>query len=190
MGYDISLVDRKTRETLLLKNAFYKRGSNVRANVDANGNLHQIPEQEAYLSITYNYSGYYYEATDGDERFWDEDKENRGLNGLNGKTAAESIKMLTDMLERIRSKYLVDGEWTSGDRIKYKYFDEKGNEIDPIYAITHHIPKTEVEEHYTVSEGDTSNYWEETAANAMNSLQQLLYMAVECSTLDCVWEVC
>lgn len=98
--------------------------------------------------------------------------------------------MLTDMLERIRSRYLVDGEWTSGNRIKYKYFNEKGNEIDPIYAITHHIPETEVEEHYTVSEGDTSDYWEKTAANAMNSLQQLLYMAVECSVLDCVWEVC
>ena len=61
---------------------------------------------EAWLNVTYNYSQYYRDATDGDDRFYGEDREgkytNLGIRGIYGKTGAESIPMLKDMAERIQ----------------------------------------------------------------------------------------
>lgn len=49
MGWDVELRDRKTGNVKMLKNPFYKRGSNVRADVGPDGQLHQIVEAEADL---------------------------------------------------------------------------------------------------------------------------------------------
>ena len=40
---------------------------------------------------------------------------------------------------------------------------------------------------YTVSEGDTSDYWEETAANAISALYKLIALAE--LRPDGVWEI-
>ncbi|WP_196810153.1 hypothetical protein [Butyrivibrio sp. WCD3002] len=64
------------------------------------------PTAEAWLNITYSYSRYYYDAAEGDNRFYGLDCNgnytNLGIRGIYGKTALESIPMLNDMAERIQ----------------------------------------------------------------------------------------
>lgn len=69
-------------------------------------------------------------------------------------------------------------------------YDENGNIIkDPIRAITSNIPHTSKEIEYSISEGDESNYWEATAANAIKPLRMMIHMAVEhISNENAVWE--
>lgn len=75
------------------------------------GKLVPAEQTEADIDITYNYSRYYYEATDGDIRFAHEKvsvycaDETQGpaeteydIRGLYGSTSAESIPMLMDMI--------------------------------------------------------------------------------------------
>lgn len=75
------------------------------------GKLAPAEQTEAYIDITYNYSRYYYEATDGDIWFAHEDvsayhadetqgpaETEYGIRGLYGSTSAESIPMLMDMI--------------------------------------------------------------------------------------------
>lgn len=193
MGWDVELQDRKTGHTKMLKNPFYKRGSNVRADVGPDGQLHQIVEAEADLSITFNYSSYYYEASEGDDRFLvqeDESFENYGLRALHGKSVYDSIPMLVDMITRIQAKYKNEhGEWLTTERSETVCYDESGKKIDAIQAMFHEIPYTEKEVIYQVNEGDTSNYWEATAANAIASLTQMLHMATDLIAEDCVWSI-
>ena len=86
------------------------------------------------------------------------------------------------MIERIKKKYMDQGtgEWSVTKRKKVHFYDENGVEYkDPINAIINSLPYRKEEEIYEVSEGDTSNYWEGTAANAIIPLMDMLYMAVE-----------
>lgn len=75
------------------------------------GKLAPAEQTEANIDITYNYSRYYYEATDGDIWFAHEDvsayyadetqgpaETEYGIRGLYGSTSAESIPMLMDMI--------------------------------------------------------------------------------------------
>ena len=75
------------------------------------GKLAPAEQTEADIDITYNYSRYYYEATDGDIWFAHEDvsayhadetqgpaETEYGIRGLYGSTSAESIPMLMDMI--------------------------------------------------------------------------------------------
>lgn len=77
----------------------------------ATGKLAPAEQTEADIDITYNYSRYYYEATDGDIRFAHEDvsayyadetqgptETEYGIGGLYGSTSAESIPMLMDVI--------------------------------------------------------------------------------------------
>lgn len=193
MGWDLELQDRKTGNTLTLKHPFYKRGSNVRADVGPDGRLYQIEEFEADLSITFNYSPYYYEAGNLDDRFLiteDGETKNGGLRALNGKGVYESLSMLSDMIQRIQHKYQdADGNWLETTHKKLVYYDEQGNEVKDFGAIVqgHYARQEEVE--YIISEGDTTDYWEATAANAISSLTQMLHMATDCLQQDCVWSV-
>ena len=97
----------------------YVRTGNLRAVTDpVTGKLVPAQQTEADIDITYNYSHYYYDATDGDIRFVHEEvstyyadetqgsaETGYGIRGLYGSTPAESIPILTDMIERIKDKY-------------------------------------------------------------------------------------
>ena len=195
MSYDISLINKNTKQPLLLHHPQYLRGGMVPKEL-SNGELVQAMNTHAELNITYNYSRYYYEASDGDERFFvtneNGEKKNGGIRGLYGKTAAESLPMLTDMIERIKRKYMDQetGKWSVTKRKKVHFYDENGIEYkDPINAILNSLPYRKEEEVYEVSEGDTSNYWESTAANAIIPLMDMLHMAVEhLSDEEAVWD--
>lgn len=75
------------------------------------GKLAPAEHTEADIDITYNYSRYYYEATDGDIRFAHKDvsayyanetqglaETEYGIRGLYGSTPAEPIPMLMDVI--------------------------------------------------------------------------------------------
>ena len=112
MSYDIELKNKVTGETAKMRHPQYVRGGTVRAVMDERtGQLVQAEQVEADINITYNYSHYYYEATDGDIRFAHDKvsayyadgttgpvKTEYGIRGLYGKTPAESIPMLIDMI--------------------------------------------------------------------------------------------
>ena len=115
MSYDIDLKDPVTGKTIE-----FDKPHNMR------GGTYQVGgTSEAWLNITYNYSGYYYDATDGDERFFgktnddydDEKPRNLGIRGIYGKTGAQSIPMLNAMISRIEEKYKKDGVCNSLGRI-------------------------------------------------------------------------
>ena len=200
MSYDIELINRKTKQPLLLSQPQYIRGGTVKAELDENGNLIQAKKTEASINITYNYNHYYVEATRDDRRFFKQEADaegnvmesSAGIRGLYGKTAAESLPMLTDMIERIKRKYMDQetGKWSVTKRKKVHFYDENGVEYkDPINAILNSLPYRKEEEVYEVSEGDTSNYWESTAANAIIPLMNMLHMAVEhLSDKEVVWD--
>ena len=184
MSYDISLKDPVTMETLHSK---FKH--------EMTGGTYAIGgTDELWLNITYNYSHYYYEATDGDSRFAHDEvscyysdgttgpiETEYGIRGIYGKTGAESIPLLNDMIKRIGEKYKVNGKWITTKRTGIRYKDERGKEIeayDAIYRLANKDPFVTKEEYeYEVDEGNTEGYWEPTAAKAIRPLYQLLAMA-------------
>lgn len=185
MSYDIELIDKNTKKTISMNRPQFVRSGTVPAAFDATtGKLVQIAQCDASINITYNYSHYFYEATENDERFAHIDYNNEvdyGIRGLYNKSAQESISMLKDMISRITKKYTDDkGNWLVTKRTKYRYFDKQGNEIkDPITSIINRDEYISKEETYNVSEGDTSNYWEATAANAIESLWNMIFIATD-----------
>ena len=142
-----------------------------------------------WLNITYNYASYYYEVTDGDERFAHREVSyynsdgtegpivtEYGLRGLYGKTGAETIPLIKDMIRRIEEKYKKDGEWITTKRDKTSFY-QNGKEVDYVYGVMHAdecIRKDYVED---VSEGPNEDYWEPTAGNAIKPLYQLIALA-------------
>lgn len=194
MSYDIRLRNRKTNQPEMLQHPFYLRAGTVRAEVNPHtGKLVQAKETEACINITYNYGRYYREAADGDSRFVIREENgdlSYGIRGIYGKTPEESIPMLLDLVSRITAKYQgPDGDWLVTDRVKQHYFDPDGHEVaDPMIALLHKVNLTIQEEPYQISEGDMSNYWEATAANAIAPLLQMVHMAVDCFACDCVWD--
>ena len=116
MSYDIRLKDPVTDETLDLPVKHVMTGGTYQADYnERTGTFSPRPISEAWLNITYNYSHYYYEATEGDSRFAHDEisayyadgttgpvETEYGIRGIYGKTGAESIPMLEDMLERIQ----------------------------------------------------------------------------------------
>ena len=181
MSYDISLKDPVTKETIEITEPHFMRGGTYRVGGTT----------ELWLNITYNYSHYYYEATDKDPRFAHDEvscyyadgtkgpiETEYGIRGIYGKTGAESIPMLEDMIQRITEKYQKGGEWIETERTKARWYDENGNEVqDPFNMILHGKQVTKEEYTVIVSEGDTDDYWEETAVNAIKPLHQLIAMA-------------
>lgn len=192
MSYDIKLVDPITKEPLHTKMKHDMRG----------GMYAMGGTTELWLNITWNYAHYYYESTDGDPRFAHDEisayyadgttgpvKTEYGIRGIYGKTGAESIPMLKDLIERIESNYKDEnGEWKSARRKRRVVYDEDGNQtkMDVFEAVRDNIKYTVKTEEYDISEGDTSNYWEETAANAIRPLHQLIAMAQ--IRPDGIWE--
>lgn len=120
--------------------------------------------------MTYNYANYYYDVAEN------------GIRTIYGKFGAESIPILQGMIDKILAKYKPDGKWLNTERTLYRYYDNNGNEItqdEYMKAIIHSSAKGYRTEDYTVtiSEGDVTDYWMDTAANALRPLYQLLTMA-------------
>lgn len=91
------------------------------------------------------------------------------------------------MVKRIEEKYKTNGDWIITKRIKSHYYDKNGKKITtPGSFILSHEEIKEVKEKYTISEGDTSDYWEATAANAITALKNLMHIAVELP--DGIWK--
>ena len=191
MSYDIRLVDPVTKEPL-----------HTKVNHDMRGGMYAMGgTTELWLNITWNYAHYYYEATDGDKRFAHEEvtgytngkpdgmKTEYGIRGIYGKTGAESIPMLEDMINKIESTYKDEnGDWKTARRKRRVVYDEDGyrTKMDVYEAARSNIKYTVKTEEYDISEGDTSNYWTDTAANALRPLHQLIAMAR--IRPDGVWE--
>lgn len=194
MSYDIDLVHKDTRETMKLPCPLFVRGGTVPAAVNpTTGRLEQAPTEEASINITYNYASYYYEATDGDDRFRVVDEDGNvsyGIRGLYGKSASESFVLLRDMIHRIQEKYQnPDGTWKMAERTRTRWFDEAGREVHDAFAPRLRGQKLRKEtETYLISEGDVSNYWEATALNAMLPLLHMRAMAALFVLDDCVWD--
>lgn len=180
MSYDIRLTEPSTGATIDLPFEHCMTGGTYKASY-FDGNFEPLPDREAWLNITYNYSSYYYEATENDPRFAHDVISayyadgtigpvvtEYGIRGIYGKTGAESIPMLQDMISRIEEKYRPNGEWISSMKMTYdpKTCEENGEK--------------------EISEGNTSDYWMDTAANALKPLYQLLTMAK--LRPDGVWE--
>ena len=196
MSYDIRLKNKATGETARMKHPQYVKGGTVRAVMDERtGQLVQAEQIEADINITYNYSHYYYEATDGDIRFAHDEvsayyadgttgtiETKYGIRGLYGATPAESIPMLIDMIEKIKAKYTDEsGEWIDTERTKTVYY-KNGRQISEkhfIDAIMHKDYDETKEVKYMVNEGDMSDYWQATAANAIKPLQDMIVMATD-----------
>lgn len=196
MSYDIYLKERVSGETIQLPVKHVMTGGTYQADYDpVTHTFSPAAIQEAWLNITYNYGHYYYEATDGDPRFAHDEvsayyadgtkgpmQTEYGIRGIYGKSGAESIPMLKDMLARIEQKYKVNGEWISTDREKRRYLDVKTRKELDFWKdiLDKHLPEDAyVVEEYTVSvnEGPNEDYWEPTAANAMKPLWQLIAFA-------------
>lgn len=192
MSYDIYLKDPVTMETLHAKFTHEMTGGTY-----AIGGT-----DELWLNITYNYASYYYEATDNDPRFAHDEiscyyadgttgpiETQYGIRGIYGKTGAESIPLLTDMIKRITEKYKKDGKWIITKRKKVRYKDLLGNELKDHEVFVRLINNEQVfKEEYEeeICEGDTEGYWEPTAAKAIHPLYQLISMAY--MRPDGVWD--
>ena len=173
MSYDIRLVDPVTKEPLHsdvpheLRGGMYCVGGTT----------------ELWMNITYNYAPYYREATDGDARFANDGYDGGvryGIRGIYGKTGAESIPMLKDMIVRIEERYKKNGEWISTKREKKRYYDEFGVEISHSDAFSKALHDEVVySDSYEVevNEGPDTDYWEPTAANAISPLYKLIALA-------------
>lgn len=194
MSYDIDLINRQTKETIQMTRPAFIRSGTIPAALQSDGTLRPCKQIDASINITYNYGHYYREATECDERFAHTDADGEveyGIRGLYGKTALESLGMLTDMCHRIQERYTDEnGKWLVTKRKKVKYFDKDGHEIkDSIGAILHGVEHTTEEYEYEVSEGDTDNYWEATAANAIEALLNMMLIATDSLTNpDAVWD--
>ncbi|MBR1711313.1 MAG: hypothetical protein IJ719_21245 [Clostridia bacterium] len=122
-----------------------------------------------------------------------------GIRVLNGLSGAEAVPVLEEMIRRIKTKYKnPDGTWVISKRERTYFINRKtgqreGEDFIPLIAFLDMKKKcltdeeaakrfTETyEEHsepYEMDEGsDGGSYWEETAANAIRPLYQLIALS-------------
>lgn len=184
MSYDIYLTEHASGETILLPIKHIMTGGTYQADYDEiTKTFSSARVSEAWLNITYNYSRYYYEAAQGDGRFYgkednsDEKCRNLGIRGIYGKTGLESIPMLKDLASRIEAKYKRNNEWITTHRKETIYRDFGGQERHPIEILVHALDYSKEEIELDVYEGISSDYWMPTAGNAVKPLYQLLAFA-------------
>lgn len=180
MSYDLTLVDKKTGVTLELQHEHQLHG----------GTFVVGGTKECWLNITYNYARYFYEAADGDERFMNKAGENIGINALAGVSGLDSLPMLIDLTCRIISKYQKDGKWIKRMVEKRVAFYD-GKEILDDSERTRLIAQGKTLDYadvdYLLDEGDTRDYWQATAANAVEALKGLIALAQ--ARPDGIWRV-
>ena len=109
----------------------------------------------------------------------------------NTESAACMERLPMDMIEKIKQNYTDEnGEWIETERTKTIYL-RNGKEIserEEIDAILHHTYDEKKEIKFMVNEGDMSNYWTATAANAIKPLLDMIVMSTDNLTeKDVVW---
>lgn len=126
MSYDITLKDPVTHEIIEFDEPHQMKG----------GMFAVGGTTEAWLNVTYNYAQYYYDATEGDDRFfgqlWYDKPKNLGIRGIYGKTGAESIRMLHDMICRIEP---MPDEKCDDPNCKGYWKPTAKNAIKPLYQL-------------------------------------------------------
>ena len=133
MSYDIYLKDPVTNETIEFDTPHQMRV----------GTYQLGGCTEAWLNVTYNYSKYYYDATEGDDRFFGilkddngvskfQQPRNLGIRGIYGKTGAESIRMLHDMICRIEP---MPDEKCDNPEVTGYWKPTANNAIKPLYQL-------------------------------------------------------
>ena len=91
------------------------------------------------------------------------------------------------MTSFLNEKYKKKGKWITTKRKTTIYYDRNGNKIDDVLVLLHKPPDVKKEEtELEVNEGDTSDYWLATAANAIKPLYQLIALAK--MRTDCIWD--
>ncbi len=176
MSYDISLKDPVTGEVAEVPGHLMHGGTYKADYHPETGIFTPSLNTEADLNITYNYASYYYEVY-----------EEKGIRTIYGMTGLDSIAVLEKMIFFINDKYKKKGTWIVTKREKTVYYDENGKEIEEFNVmIGKVIPARKELVEFEVNEGDTSDYWMETAANAIRPLYQLIALAK--MRPDCIWE--
>ena len=176
MSYDIHLKDPVTVETATVPGHLMTGGTYKADYHPETGTFTPALNTEAELNITYNYSGYYYETYKED-----------GIRIIYGMSAIDSIPVLKKMIFCIEEKYKKNGEWIVSNGRETVYYDKNDNEVDLcdiVFENAVYERKEEIE--IKVSEGDTSDYWLATAANALKPLHQLIALAK--MRPDCIWD--
>ena len=97
MSYDISLNDPVTGEVLQI-DPHIMTGAIYPAEY-VNGQWVPMPCSDAELTVTYNYSKYYYEAVED------------GIRAINGMSGADSIQLLNEIKSHILASYKDDSDW-------------------------------------------------------------------------------
>lgn len=176
MSYDISLNDPVTGRMAEVPGHFMIGGT---YKADYHPETHTFTpalNTEADLNVTYNYSRYYEEVY----------PEN-GIRTIYGLSGADSILVLSNMIEKLEEKYKKASEWITVKRQIQVAYDEKGNAIeDLLKAIESGIKYSWRDETVDWYEGPDSDYWRSTAANAIKPLYQLLALAK--MRPDCIWD--
>ena len=176
MSYDIYLKDPVTEKTAEVPGHLMHGGTYQADYHPESGTFTPALNTEAELNITYNYGHYYYEIY-----------EEAGIRVIYGVSGFDSILMLEKMITFLIDKYKKNGEWIRTKRTKTIYYDKNGKEIEGIVALTNKIKQVREEVvEFEVSEGDTSDYWMDTAANAIKPLYQLIALAK--MRPDCIWD--
>lgn len=175
MSYDISLNDPVTNEPASVPGHLMHGGTYKADYHPETGIFTPALNTEAELNITYNYGRYYYEAYP-----------EKGIRTIYGMSGYDSIEVLEEMIEVLCTKYKKNGEWIKTKRTKTMYYDKNGEEVDHASII---FSKNEYEREERIEievyEGDTSDYWLDTAANAVRPLYQLIALAK--MRPDCIW---
>lgn len=175
MSYDIDLIDPVSKEIAkvpghLMIGGTYKADYNPETcafTPDLNN--------DASLNITYNYGRYYYEVFDS------------GIRHIYGMSGAESIPVLNEMINKIREKYMIDGQWIITKRERQIFFDKFGKQIiNPFACIGSDDQYTSTVVVVDVSEEPNDDYWTATAGNAIRPLYQLIALAT--MRPDCIWD--
>lgn len=176
MSYDIYLKDPVTEETAEVPGHLMRGGTYMADYHPESGTFTPALNTGANLNITYNYGHYYYEVYKED-----------GIRAIYGKSGLDSIPILEGMIAHLEKKYKKKGEWITTKRNKTIYYDENGNEIDGMIAFIEKITPVRKEDiEFEVSEGDTSDYWLDTVANAIRPLYRLIALAK--MRPDCIWD--
>lgn len=176
MSYDIYLKDPVTGTTAEVPGHLMRGGTFMADYHPASGTFTPALNTEAHLNVTYNYGRYYSEIY-----------KEEGIRIIYGMSGIDSISVLEKMIAFLDKKYKKKGKWIMTKRSKTVYYDKTGKEIDIIDALMHKVTAERKEEiEFEVSEGDTSDYWLDTAANAMKPLYQLMALAKMCP--ECIWD--
>lgn len=205
MSYDLHLRDQVTKEELKVP-PHMMHGGNIPCDV-INGQLVPTSTTEAYLNITYNYSGYYYDAfpsLEKDPEQYNKDRENYhiketrgGIRTLNGMTGFDAIPILEEMIHRIECKYKTPDGWIDTERNETWYENRNDNSLRKDSSDMFHefhkllmqgMSDKEARKYLDnrwekregtilMNEGDTHNYWCPTAANAIRPLYQLITLS-------------